>query len=46
MRSLISILDFSVEELDALIETAKDIAANPEKYQDAQQPTGLLPAQL
>ena len=35
MRSLISILDFSVEELDALIETAKDIIANPEKYQDA-----------
>ena len=35
MRSLISILDFSVEELDQLIETAKDIAAHPEKYWDA-----------
>lgn len=35
MRSLISILDFSVEELAQLIDTAEDIAANPEKYQDA-----------
>ncbi len=35
MRSLISILDFSVEELDGLIATAKDIAAHPEKYYDA-----------
>ncbi len=35
MRSLISILDFSVEELDQLICTAKDIAAHPEKYWDA-----------
>ena len=35
MKSLISILDFSVEELAALISTAEDIAANPEKYQDA-----------
>ena len=34
MRSLISILDFSVEELDRLIATAKDIAANPAAYQD------------
>ena len=34
MRSLISILDFTVEELDALIATAKDIAAHPEKYWD------------
>ena len=34
MRSLISILDFSKEELDQLIETAKDIIANPEKYWD------------
>ena len=34
MRSLISILDFSVEELDQLIATAKDIAAHPEKYWD------------
>ena len=35
MRSLISILDFSVEELTSLIATAEDIAANPEKYQNA-----------
>ncbi len=35
MRSLISILDFSVEELDGLIATANDIAAHPEKYWDA-----------
>ncbi|MBQ2893107.1 MAG: aspartate carbamoyltransferase [Oscillospiraceae bacterium] len=34
MRSLISILDFSKEELDQLIATAKDIIANPEKYWD------------
>ena len=34
MRSLISILDFSVEELDRLISTAKDIAAHPENYWD------------
>ena len=35
MRSLISILDFSIEELDQLISTAKDIIAHPETYQDA-----------
>ena len=34
MRSLISILDFTVEELDGLIATAKDIAVHPEKYWD------------
>ena len=34
MRSLISILDFSVEELDGLIATAKDIIAHPEAYWD------------
>ena len=34
MRSLISILDLSVAELDSLIATAKDIIANPVKYQD------------
>ena len=32
MRSLISILDFSVEELAQLIATAEDIMANPAKY--------------
>ena len=35
MRSLNSILDLSVEELDRLIATAKDIIANPEKYRDS-----------
>ncbi len=34
MRSLISILDFSVEELDGLIATAKDIIANPDNYRE------------
>ena len=34
MRSLISILDFSVAELDQLIATAKDIIANPENYRE------------
>ncbi len=34
MRSLNSILDLSVEELDKLIATAKDIIASPEKYRD------------
>lgn len=32
MRSLISILDLSVEEIDELVNTANDIIANPEKY--------------
>ncbi|MBE6913650.1 MAG: aspartate carbamoyltransferase [Ruminococcaceae bacterium] len=32
MRSLIDILDLSVEEIDALIVTACDIIANPDKY--------------
>ena len=35
MRSLISILDFSVAELEQLIATAEDIAAHPENYWDA-----------
>ncbi|MBQ7231258.1 MAG: aspartate carbamoyltransferase [Oscillospiraceae bacterium] len=35
MRSLISILQLSVKELDALIATAKDIIAHPEKYWDS-----------
>lgn len=34
MRSLNSILELSVEELDELIATAKDIIANPQAYQD------------
>ena len=34
MRSLIDILDLSVEELDQLIITAKDIIDRPEAYQD------------
>ena len=35
MRSLISILDFTTEELDQLIATAKDIIAHPEAYWDS-----------
>ena len=35
MRSLNSILDLSVEELDRLIAAAKDIIARPEKYRDS-----------
>ena len=35
MRSLISILDFSAEELSSLITTAEDIAEHPERYWDA-----------
>lgn len=34
MRSLIDILDFSVEELDGLIATALDIISAPEKYSE------------
>ena len=34
MRSLIDIVDFSVEELQALLETACDISAHPQKYAD------------
>ena len=32
MRSLIDIVDFSVEELQELLETACDISENPGKY--------------
>ena len=35
MRSLNSILDLTVEELDGLIATAKDIIAHPENYWDS-----------
>ena len=35
MRNLIDILDFSVAELDALVDTANDIIKEPEKYADA-----------
>ena len=35
MRSLIDILDFTVEELDQLIATACDIIDNPDKYAEA-----------
>jgi len=34
MRSLIDIVDFSVEELQQLLETACDISENPAKYAD------------
>lgn len=35
MRSLIDIMDLTVEEIDELVTTAKDIMANPDKYADA-----------
>lgn len=35
MRHLISPLDFSVEELDELMDVANDIEQNPDKYKDA-----------
>ena len=35
MRSLIDIVDFSVEELYGLMDTASDIIAHPERYADA-----------
>lgn len=34
MKHLIDILDLSVEEIASLIDTANDIMANPQKYQD------------
>jgi aspartate carbamoyltransferase catalytic subunit len=34
MRSLIRITDLTVEEIEALIETAKDIIENPDKYSE------------
>ena len=34
MRSLIDILELSVEEIDELLRTAEDIIANPAKYSD------------
>ena len=35
MRSLIDIVDFSVEELQGLLDTACDIIANPDQYAEA-----------
>lgn len=35
MRHLIEITDLSLEEISDLLEVAEDIAANPEKYEDA-----------
>ena len=35
MRHLMSPLDFSVEELDKLMDLANDIEANPQKYAHA-----------
>ena len=34
MRSLIDILDFSVEEVNSILDTADDIIANPDKYSE------------
>ena len=41
MKHLLSPLDFSVEELDNLMDIAKDIEANPEKYAHACEGTKL-----
>lgn len=35
MKHLLSPLDFSVEELDQLMDVALDISKNPEKYAQA-----------
>ena len=35
MKSLIDINDFTLAEIDALMDTAKDIIANPEKYNES-----------
>ena len=35
MRSLIDIIDLSVEEIDELVGVACDIIANPAKYREA-----------
>ncbi|MBE6643329.1 MAG: aspartate carbamoyltransferase [Clostridia bacterium] len=35
MRSVIDIMDLSLEEIDGLLNTAEDIIANPKKYADA-----------
>ena len=42
MRHLLSPLDFSVEELDNLMDLAKDIEANPKKYAHACEGKKLL----
>ena len=34
MRNLITTADFTVDELNSLMETARDISKNPEKYAD------------
>ena len=41
MRSLIDIVDFSVEELQQLLDTACDIIANPDKYAESCKPKKL-----
>ncbi len=43
MRSLIDILELSVEELDELIAVAEDIIANPKKYRDSCRYKNLAP---
>ena len=35
MRSIIDIVDLSTDEIDALMQTASDIIADPDKYADA-----------
>ena len=46
MRSLISILELTVEELDQLIATAKDIIAHPENYWASAATRSWLPCSL
>ena len=45
MRHIMSPLDFSVEELDQLLNLANDIEANPKKYAHAcdGKPSKLVP---
>ena len=43
MRSLNSILDLGVDELDELIATAKDIIAHPEAYRESCRRCSLSP---
>ena len=43
MKSLIDILDLSVEEIDGLISVANDIIKNPEKYSPVRKPFEYTP---
>ncbi len=43
MRSLIDIVDFSVEELQQLLDTACDIIENPDKYAESCKENACVP---